>query len=100
MNTARNLVAAIVLGAMMIAPVVAQANCDEKQASCCSSKKAKKASMTMKKAGCGEAAKAGCGDAATKTSMTSTPPAPAPAAAPAPVAKTDAATEQQSAPKQ
>lgn len=83
MTTTRNLLAAIVLGAMLIAPIAAQANCDEKQAACCSSKKAKKASMTMKKSECTDAAKV-------TTTTTATP---------APVAKSDAPQGQSSTPK-
>lgn len=83
MTTTRNLLAAVILGAMLIAPIAAQANCDEKQAGCCSSKKAKKASMTMKKSECTDAAKV--------TSTTK--------ATPAPVAKSDAPQGQSSTPK-
>ncbi len=84
MTTTRNLLAALVLGGMLIAPLAAQANCDEKQAGCCSSKKAKKASMTMKKSECTDAA---------KVSTTTT------TATPAPVAKSDAPQGQSSTPK-
>lgn len=82
MKTTKIMLAALAIGAMLIAPVVAQANCDEKASSCCS-KKAKKASMTMKKE---------CTDAA-KTSSTST------TTTPAPVVKTDAPAGNQSSPK-
>ncbi len=68
MKTFRNLLAAIAVGAFLLAPIVAQANCDEKASASCCSKKGKKASMTMKKE-CSDAAKA----SSTSTTTSSAP---------------------------